>query len=284
MINLLQPLNFYDFQLEQNQYRENCAGAVPDNCQMVSDNKTLGSWQISVPFDVIAIQSIMLYSNGHIYELNVISNAAIIKLVDNGTQKWIVYTGVQLIFKDNDGDESPLVLAPGIYDWRIKAGGKTYYSEQFIISGKEMCRHDWGLKIQAWNTKVWNGLYFNDADFKFTAYFDTFISNGLVATADVSNKDGFQRDVLSQRVITINRQIKFNPMPNSVAMGLSMLTSLKNIHILDTLGNDYNVKNIKFTQTPVEGDCLDIVVIEFSIFDKDYIETNCSSNPTFVEP
>lgn len=279
MINLLQPLPFYDFQLEQNQYRENCAGSVPNTCQMVSDNKTLPSWQISIPFAVNAVQAIMIYSNTHIYELNVASNAALIKIVSVGTdQKWIIYTGAQLVFKDSDNVESPLIVVPGLYDFRITAGGKTYYSEQFLVSGTGVCRNDWGLKIEAWNVLPWNGMYFSDATFKYKAYFDTFISNMLTSISDVSNKDGYQRDVLSQRVITPNFQIKFNPMPNSIAVGLSVLTAMKNIQISDKIGNVYNVKNIKFTQTPIEGDCLDIVVIEFSIFDNDYIRTNCSSN------
>lgn len=277
MINLLQPLNFYDYQLEQNQYRENCAGSVPDDCQLVSDNKLLNTWQISVPFGVVAIQEITLYCPSCIFELDVIANADVIKLVDNGANKWIIYSGNQLVFKDNNNIFSLLTLPAGLYDWRIKAGGKTYYSEQFLVSGTGMCRNDWGLIIEAWNTKVWNGLYFNNEDFKFKVYFDTFISNMLATIADVSNKDGYQRDVLSQRVITPNFQVKFNPMPNSVAVGLSVLTAMKNIQVLDKLGNIYTVKNIKFTQTPVEGDCLDLVVIEFSIFDNDYIETNCNS-------
>lgn len=277
MINLLQPLNFYDYQLEQNQYRENCAGAVPDDCQLVSDNKLLTTWQISIPFSVVAIQSVTLYCPTCIYELNLVSNANIIKIVTDGVRSWIIYTGVQLIFKDNNNVESPLSLSVGIYDWRVTAGGKTYYSEQFLVSGTGLCRNDWGLIIEAWNTKTWNGLYFNDADFKFKVYFDTFISNILATIADTSNKDGYQRDVLSQRVITPNFQVKFNPMPNSVAVGLSVLTAMKNIRVLDKLGNIYTVKNIKFTQTPVEGDCLDLVVIEFSIFDNDYIETNCNA-------
>lgn len=278
MINLLQPLNFYDFQLEQNQYRENCNGLVPDSCQLVSDNKKLNSWQIAIPLSVVAIQSIELYSNGHIYDLNVLVNNAIIKIVANATDAWIIYTGEQLIFVDNDNVQSPLVVVDGLYDFRIKAGGKTYYSEQFLIQNNAVCKSQWGLKMQAWNTVPWNGFYFNNDDFKFTVYFDTFISNILSTVADVVNKDGYQRDVLSQRVITANFQIKFNPMPNSVAVGLSVLTAMKNIQILDTLGNVYPVKDIKFTQTPVEGDCLDIVVIEFSIFDNDYIRTNCPTN------
>lgn len=277
MINLLQPLNFYDYQLEQNQYRENCAGAIPDNCQLVSGNKNLITWQIKIPFGVVAIQNVTLYCPTCIYDLDLTANADIIKLVDDGVNRWIIYTGDQLIFKDNNNNLTPLTVSACIYDWRVKAGGKTYYSEQFLVGGTGMCRNDWGLKIEAWNTKNWNGFYFNNSDFKFRVYFDTFISNMIATIADVSNKDGYQRDVLSQRVITPNFQIKFNPMPNSVAVGLSILTAMKNIHILDTLGNDYVVKNINFTQTPVEGDCLDLVVIEFSIFDKDYIETNCNS-------
>lgn len=277
MINLLQPLNFYDFQLEQNQYRENCAGAIPDNCQLISDNKKLTPWQIAIPLGVAAIQSVTLYCPTCIYELDLAANAAFIKIVTTATQKWIIYTGDQLIFKDNNNITSPLTLSSGIFDWRVTAGGKTYYSEQFLVPSTGMCKSSWGLKVQAWNGTPWNGLYFSGTDFKFTVYFDTFISNMLATIADVSNKDGYQRDVLSQRVITPNFQVKFNPMPNSVAVGLSVLTAMKNIQVLDTLGNVYQVKNIKFTQTPIEGDCLDIVVIEFSIFDRDYIETNCNS-------
>lgn len=277
MINLLQPLNFYDFQLEQNQYRENCAGSVPDDCQLISDNKNLTSWQIAVPLGVAAIQSVTLYNPLCIFEVDLAVNADFIKIVSTTTQKWIVYTGDQLIFVDNNNVQSPMTLCEGLFDWRVTAGGKTYYSEQFLVPSTGICKSSWGLKIQAWNVNPWNGLYFSGTDFKFTVYFDTFISNMLAAVADVNSKDGYQRDVLSQRVITTNYQVKFNPMPNSVAVGLSVLTAMKNIQVLDTLGNVYPVKNIKFTQTPVEGDCLDIVVIEFSIFDRDYIETNCNS-------
>lgn len=275
MINLLQPLPFYDYQLEQNQYRENCAGAVPDNCQLISDNIHLMPWQIAIPIGVIGITSITLYNPSCIYEFVLLSNQTVFKIKTDGVNRWIIYNGGQLTFKDNNNVESPLVVNSGLFYWRVVAGGKTYYSEQFFISGTGVCRNQWGLKVKAWNDNSWNGLYFGD-NFKFFVYFDTFISNILSTVSDVINKDGYQRDVLSQRVITPNFQIKFNPMPNIVAVGLSVLTAMKNIQVLDTLGNVYNVKNIKFTQVPVEGDCLDLVTLEFSIFDNDYIETNCN--------
>lgn len=280
MINLIQPLPFYDYQLEQNQYRENCAGSVPDSCHLVSDNKNLSSWQIEIPIGIISITSITLCSPSCIYELNLLANQAVFKLKTDGVKRWIIYTGGQLTFVDANNVSSPLVAQPGIYDWRVTSGGKTYYSEQFLISGTGVCQNQWGIKIQAWNENIWNGLYFGD-DFKFICYFDTFISNRIGSIADVLNKDGYQRDVLSQRVITPTYQLKFNPMPNSVALGLNVLTAMKHIQVIEKLDpagtylNTYDVKNIKFTQTPVEGDCLDLVNIEFSIFDNDYIKTNC---------
>lgn len=282
MINLIQPLPFYDYQLEQNQYRENCAGSVPDNCQLVSDNRNLISWQIEIPLAIISITSITLFSPTCIYELTLLANQSVFKIKTDGVKRWIIYTGGQLTFVDANNIQTPLVVKGGLYDWRVVSGGKTYYSEQFLVSGTGICRNVWGIKLQAWNDTIWNGLYFGD-DFKFTAYFDTFISNRLSTVADVVNKDGFQRDVLSQRVVSTNYQIKFNPMPNSVALGLSVLTAMKNIQVIERLDpngdyvNTYDVKNIKFTQTPVEGDCLDLVNIEFSIFDNDYIKTPCNS-------
>lgn len=274
MINLLTLLPFYDYQLEQNQYRENCNGY---GVQIyISDKFDLIPWQIAVPNTVTNIQTITLYSLGAVFNIDLAVNNANFKLVTQGTNKWIIFLGGSIYYTDNLGAVQTLDVPGGIYEWQVEAAGKPYFSEQFYIVGvNDPCPKNWNIKIRAWNDDNWNGFYFNN-EFKFVAYFDTFISNIIASIADSTNKDGYDRQVLNNRVISPTFRIKFDPMPNVFSVALSIVTGMKHIEISDLIGNVYVVKDIKLTQTPVEDDCLDLVVMDFTIFDNDYIKTNCN--------
>jgi hypothetical protein len=274
MINLITPLPFYDNRLEQQQYKENSQAVGLYN--HYSDNDNMIPWQFKTAPAAAAIERIKLYSGGYIYDLIPADNPSI-KIVTDGTSSWVIYTGGQLVFTRENGDTEDLIIAPGYYEWQITVDGVTKYSEIFFIPDPlSICFSDWKIKIQAWNTENWNGYYFNN-EFKFNIYFDTFITNIIATITDDTAKDGFDRPVLSQRVITPTYVINFDPMPNIIAVYLGILTGFKNIIISDRLGNQYQIKNVKFSQDSIEGTSLDMVTFQFTIFDNDYITNFCNN-------
>ncbi len=281
MINLITPLPFYDNRLEQNQYKENSSAL--SLYKHYSDKVKPVTWQIKVPGNIVAITGIKINGLLHSYILVPGDNPGI-RIVTDGGNKWIIYDGTTLMFTDAYGAITVLDIAPGFYDWQISytidtAGTittETKYSEVwFIADADAVCYTDWKLKIEAWNNDSWNGYYFNN-DFKFLTYFDSFITNITGIISDDTVKDGYGRQLLSQRIISPTYTIHFDPMPNIIAVSLTIMAAMKNFVITDRLGNRYVLKNIKVSQDHIENTSMDEVSFEFTLADGDYISNFCN--------
>lgn len=269
MINLIQPLPFFDRLIEQERFKESCDGLY----RFLSHNDKLIPFQIAVPIGSAIIDYVKIRGFSCEYEAEMETNATQIKFHTSGGRKWVVYNGAQLTFTRESGSTSPMVLAPGFYYFEVSVDGRVYYSEVFNVPGDGICDQQINMEIEAWDDSNSNGRTFDDG-FKFRAFFNTFITNIVPDITDEYTKDGYERQVLLRKVVIFNYNIELDPVPNSVSIGLAYLTTLKNITIKHN-GNDYVVRDISYKPDSVEGGALDTVQLTFSIFDQDIIKTNC---------
>lgn len=266
MINIISTLPFYDKVIEQNRFKENSQSLKEYNSYN-SHNK-MASWLVILPDNTMGIDYVKLHGLDKIYTLN-LSNGSI-RLGWSDNKRWAVYNGGAIIAAENNQE---LYLPAGKYFWEVKASDRVFFSEVIFVDSPDCER--WSIKLEAWNETPWNG-YFFDGFFKFVSYYNTFVTNITPTISDDTLKDGYDRQNLSQRVISLSYNISFDPMPNIIAVGLAIQMTLKNIVITDRItGNVYNVKNTKFTQTPIEGTSFDIVDLQFTLFDGDYIANLC---------
>lgn len=269
MINLIQPLPFYDRLTEQDRFKESCDGLYKFLC----NNDKLIPFQIIVPLDSAVIDSIRIVGYSCIMELYLPDNNDQIYFQTTDDRKWLIYTGEQLTFTRSTGTTEPLLLKSDYYYFEVSIDGKFYYSEVFNVVGNGICDVPITLSIEAWHSKNMNGYSF-DEGFRFKCFFNTFITNITADITDEYSKDGYERQILQRRVTIFTHNIELDPLPNSVAIGIAALTSFKNILIKHN-GNEYNVKDITFKQEKIEGGCLDSILLAFTIFDQDIIRTNC---------
>lgn len=272
MINLIQPLPFFDRLSEQERFKESSDGLY----RFLSPPDTLIPFQIAVPSDAVAIEAMKIRGFMYEFELDFPANSDQVKFQTNGGRKWVMYKGDQLTFVRENGTEEPLVIPAGYYWFEITVDGKTYYSEVFCVPGDGICDEEINMIIEAWNdedSQSNNGRTFWDG-FKYKCYFHSFITNVVPDITDEFTKDGYERQILLRRVMIFNYNIELDPLPNTVSIGLAYLTSLSHI-VIKHNGNEYNVKDITFKPDSVEGGSLDTVQLTFSIFDQDVIKTNC---------
>lgn len=269
MINLIQPLPFFDRLIEQERFKESCDGLY----RVLSHPDKLIPFQIAVPFGSAVIDYVKIKGYSCEQEAEMETNSTNIKFYTAGGKKWVIYKGDQLTFTRENGTTSPMLLAPDFYYFEVSVDGKPYYSEVFNVPGTGICDQEINMEIEAWDDKNTNGRTF-DEDFKFRMFFNSFITNVVPDITDEFTKDGYERQILLRRVIVFNHNIELDPMPNSVSIGLAYLTTLKHI-IIKHNGNEYNVKDITYKPDQVEGGALDTVQLAFTIFDEDVIKTNC---------
>lgn len=271
MINLIQPLPFYDRLTEQDYYKESCNGVY----KFLSSNTNLIPFQIIVPSDYNTIDSFKIVGFSNEFEVNLsnLTNQGLIKFITAGSKKWVAFFGGQLKFIDIDDNISDLVLCSDYYHFEVTVNGVTKYSELFFVGINNICSTPITMEIQAWHSSNFQNYTF-DQGFKFKAFFNAFITNVTPEITDEYSKDGYERKVLQRRVIEYQYNIEIDPIPNSISIGLAFLTSLKNILIKHN-GNEYVVKDITYKQDPFDGGCLDSVKLTFTIFDQDTVRTNC---------
>lgn len=269
MINLIQPLPFFDRLSEQERFKESCDGLY----RFLSPPDTLIPFQIAVPIGSAVIDYIKIRGYSHAFEIELDTNPTQAKFQTTSGKKWLMYKGDQFTFTRENGSTEPLILPADFYYFEISIDEKVYYSEIWCVPGTGICDAPINMIIEAWNDVNTNGRTFDDS-FKFRAYFNSFITNIVPDITDEFTKDGYERQILLRRVITFPHNIELDPVPNSVSIGLAYLTTLKNIHIYHN-GNDYNVKDISYKPDQVEGGALDTVQLTFTIFDQDIIKTNC---------
>lgn len=269
MINLIQPLPFFDRLIEQERFKESCDGLY----RFLSHKDKLIPFQIAVPIGAETIDYVKIRGYSFEYEAEPPTNTPQIKFHTSEGRKWLVYNGEQLNFTRENGEFSPMVLKPDFYYFEVSVDGRVYYSEVFNVPGDGICDQQINMEIEAWNDSNSNGRTF-DEDFKFRAFFNSFITNIIPDITDEFTKDGYERNVLLRKVIIFNYNIELDPLPNSVSIGLAYLTTLKHI-VIKHNGNEYIVRDISYKPDSVEGGALDTVQLTFSIFDQDIIKTNC---------
>ena len=269
MINLIQPLPFYDRLTEQDRFKESCDGMYKFLC----NKDLLIPFQIAVPLDAETIDSVRMVGFTCIMELYLPNNTDQIYFQTTGTRKWVIYKGDQFTFTRDSGATEPMVLKSDYYYFEVSVDGKFYYSEMFYVVGTGICDAPITLTIEAWHSKNMNGYSF-DESFKFRCFFNSFITNITADITDEYSKDGYERQLLQRRVTIFTHNVELDPLPNSVAIGIAALTSFNNI-VIKHNGNEYNVRDITFKQEKIEGGCLDSVLLAFTIFDQDIIRTNC---------
>jgi len=270
MINLIQPLPFFDRLIEQERFKESCDGLY----RFLSHKDKLIPFQIAVPIGSAIIDYFKIKGYSNEYEINLNANSSKIKFISSSGKKWLVYKGDQLTFVREDETTEPLELCHDYYFFEISVDGRVYFSEVFNVPGDGICDQQINMEIEAWDDSNSNGRTFDDG-FKFKAFFNSFITNIVPDITDEYTKDGYERQILLRKVVIFNYNIELDPVPNSVSIGLAYLTTLKNI-IIKHNGNDYVVRDISYKTDSVEGGALDTVQLTFSIFDEDIIKTNCN--------
>lgn len=269
MINLIQPLPFFDRLTEQVFYKENCDGIY----KFLSQPDTLIPFQIKVDPSAAVIDYISIIGLTCRKDIDLVENAGKFNFHAADGKKWLVYKGDQLTFVRVGGGTEPLTLPRDYFYFEISIDGVVKYSEIFHVPGDGICDMPINLIIEAWHPKNMNGYTF-DNGFKFKCYFNSFVTDMVAEVTDEFLKDGYERKVLSRRVIQFTHNIELEPLPHTVAIGLVAITAFKNITITDN-NNQYEVKDITVKTEKIEGGALYSVLLSFSVFNQDIVRTNC---------
>jgi len=269
MINLIQPLPFFDRVSEQERFKESSDGLY----KFLSPGNRHIPFQIAVPNTAVAIDYVKI--KGFVYEFDVDLqyNSDKVKFKTSGSKKWVVYKGEQFTFDRESGATEPLVIPSGFYYFEVAVDGKSYFSEVFHVPGTGICDQEITMEIEAWDDANSNGRNFEDG-FRYRSFFNSFITNVTPDITEEFTKDGYERQIKLRTVIIFNYNIELDPVPNSISIGLAYLTTLKHI-VIKHNGNEYQVRDITYKPDKVEGGALDTVQLTFSIFDQDIIKTNC---------
>lgn len=270
MTNLIQPLPIYDRLNEQARFKENC-NAMYD---FICPTNRLIPFQISIPNDLEAITSFKIYGmTAGVFNVNTTLNADVIKIVEEDGKKWVLFYGDGLLIPGFPAP-APLPITCGYWYFEITVDARVYYSEVFKVVNNGIYEQDPDLMIEAWHPATMSGYSFAD-DFRFRAFFDSFITNNIPETTDEFLKDGYERNILQRRVIEFLYNIELDPTPNNITIGLIAMTAMKNFVITEASGNEYVTKNVTVKQEPLDGGFLDSLQFTFTTFDQDIVRTNC---------
>lgn len=281
MINLIQPISFFDRIQEQDNYKENS----PAPPRFITDNRL-------IPFQLKpelggTVTSFRLVGYKYRFDIDLTANPSIFTILQTvELNNYLFKGGEGLVFRrlTNYPDKppiyssEPLELCPDYYHYEITFdSGKTYYSEKFYVIGEGLCENERPitLEIQAWNdpfSEVYGFMF--DETFKFKAYFNTFIHYQQALITDEFLKDGYERQVLQKRVIQFPYIFETDPLPYSIANGLAVLTLFNNFVVIEN-GNTYKADSVTVDLQEIEGTSYSKVVFTFSVRDQDLIKNFC---------
>lgn len=279
MINLIQPISFFDRLTEQDGYKENS----PKLHKFLADSRLI-PFQIKVPSNINSILSFRIVGYRYIFEIDLVSpNTNFIKVVTAEAGKYVLFFGGEnLVFRrisnypniPEEYDEEPLAFCPDYYHYEVKLDtGKIYYSEKFYIGGAGLCDEPITLEINAWNNNDRSNFTFTE-NFKFKCYFNSFIHAQEAIVTDDYHKDGYERQSLKIRVIQFPYSFEVNPLPYTISNGLAVLTTFDNFVIKEN-GNEYIANSIDFEIENIEGTSFNRVIFTFTLKGQDIIKTNC---------
>lgn len=279
MINLIQPISFFDRLAEQDGYKENS----PRLHKFLADERLI-PFQIKVSDETTSITSLRMVGFKYQFDIDLINgNEDALKIVEVPSGKYVLFFGGEdLVFNRLTNypdqppiyDQEPLSMCPDYYHYEVTLNtGKTYYSEKFYVNGSGLCDSPITLEIQAWNDRDKQGFTFTEG-FKFKAYFNTFIHSQQATITNEYLKDGYERQILQRRVIQFPFKFEIDPVPFSIANGLAVLTAFDNFVIIEN-GNEYLAENVEFEAEEIEGTSFNQVVFTFTIKGQDVIKTFC---------
>lgn len=278
MINLIQPISFYDRLEEQSYKMENS----PSPAKFLAD-KRLIPFQIKMP-ESSQVVGFRLVGFKYQFEIDLITeNIQSMEVVPMGNYSYFLfYGGENLFFRrlknyPNLPPEytiEPLGMCSDYYHYEVSlASGKKYYSEKFYYNGTGGCDSPITLEINAWNNTDKNDLIFQNG-FKFKSYFNTFIYSQQANITDDFDKDGFERQILKSRVIQFPYSFAPDPLPQVVTNGLALLTAFDNFVVIEN-GNEYITEFVQMEIEDVEGTNLNTSIFTFRIKGQDVIKTFC---------
>lgn len=280
MIYTIQPLPFYDRLSEQDRFKENSFGIS----KYLSD-KRLIPFQIPLQPDMTSVSTFRIVGFKYAFEIDLSINEDMIRIIDtNLGRKCIFFGGEGIVFRRLTNypqyppqySSEPLDMCVDYYHFELKFNNnKTLYSEKFYLNGGGMCDSRINLEIEAWNDKDIYDFTFIDG-FKFRAYFDSFITNQIGEPTDEFLPDGYERNILSRRVIQFPLVFEVDPLPFSIANGLLMLTGLSHFVVKEN-GNEYIADIVTLETTQIEGSSFAQSVFKVYLNkENDLLKTLCS--------
>lgn len=279
MVNLIQPISFYDKLSEQDSFKESSV-----NFKFLSDERLI-PFQIKVPDEITSIKSFSLIGYKYRFEIDLdSSNSDYIKIIlgDSGKKYVVFFGGENLKFKrlTNYPEQPPiyteedLSLCSDHYYYEVTLNNdKKYFSERFYLNGSGICDSEINLEINSWNDSDKQGYTFKEG-FKFKSYFNSFIHSRQAQITNEYVKNGFDIQILKRRVISFPYSFEVDPLPFSISNGLAVLTAFDNFVIKEN-GNEYTAENIDVEIEPIEGTTLDRITFSFTIKGSDIIKTFC---------
>lgn len=279
MINLIQPISFFDVLGEQDGFKENS----PKLHKFLADSRLI-PFQIRIGETVTSITSFRLVGYKYQFDLPLDSgNENYIKIVTMPSGKFVLFFGGEnMVFKRLTNypeqpptyDTEPLSICPDFYHYEVTLNtGKKYFSEKFYVGGDGLCDSPISLEINAWCDSDKHGFTFTEG-FKFKAYFNTFIHSNQAEITDEFVKDGYERQILQRRVIRFPYKFEVDPLPFTISNGLAVLTAFDNFVIKEN-GNDYVAESVDVDIEEIEGTSFNQIVFTFTIKGQDVIKTFC---------
>lgn len=270
MKNLIQPLQVYDRLTEQDRFKENLDGTY----KFLSNRDKLIPFQFIVPIGATTINSFSIKGTYN-YDFVLANNVGKFGLYSNGNQKNFMYFGEQLNHTNVMSVVSPLILAGGGYHWfEVVVDGKTYYTEMFYVVGDGFCDKPITLEIEAWDRYDTNGHLFSN-NFRYKCFFDSFITDQTPNIQEEFSKDGFERNNILRRVIQFLYNFELDPLPNSIAVGITALTAFTNF-VIKHNGNTYTNADLTVKPERIDGGGLYSLLFSFTLPQEDLIKTACN--------
>lgn len=283
MINLIQPISFFDRIQEQDQFRENSPGGH----KFLADKRLIPFQIFFNDYDTLSVTSFRLVGYKYQFEIDLINgNEDFLKVIqtdDAPAKTYILFLGGEgLVFNrlTNYPNQppvyapEPIEYCPDYYHYEVTTNtGKTFYSEKFYIGGNGLCDSPITLEIHAWNNSDKQGFTFEEG-FKFKAYFNSFIHTQQAIITDEYLKDGFERQRLQRRVMEFPFSFSTDPLPFSITNGLALLTAFDNFVVIEN-GNEYITESVSVETDQVEGTSFASATFTFTIKDNDIIKTLC---------
>lgn len=279
MINLIQPISFFDRIEEQDSYLENS----PSSHKFLADERLI-PFQIKVPDEVTSISSFRMIGNKYIFKIDLNSgNEDALKLVTADNGKYILFFGGEdLVFNRLTNypalppiyEPEPLEMCSDHYYYEVTTNdGKRYFSERFYVNGNGLCDGKITLELNAWNNKD-KGSYTFTEGFKFKAYLDTFIHSHKAEITDEFAKDGYERQILQRRVLSFPYSFVTDPLPYSIANGLAVLVAFDNF-VIKVNGNEFIAEDFEIEIEEVEGTSYHTILFTFTQKGQSVVKTFC---------